>query len=205
MREALLEAQRALDEDEVPVGCVIVHKGTVVGRGHNRTNVEKNATRHAELVALDKLRHSSLCAEMGGLEALMQQSELYVTVEPCIMCAAALMLVHVGAVFFGCHNDRFGGCGSTMDVVDTFAKPVQQLAEGAGPSSSGKRWTSSSPAPLVQIRRSAPRSYPYHSGLLRDEAVQMLRNFYGRPNPNAPVEKARTRTTHKFQTLEGSK
>ena len=54
MRAALLEAQCALDEDEVPVGCVIVHNGSVVGRGHNRTNIEKNATRHAEVVALDE-------------------------------------------------------------------------------------------------------------------------------------------------------
>ncbi|KAJ1399659.1 tRNA specific adenosine deaminase [Ochromonadaceae sp. CCMP2298] len=101
MRLALKEAESALESGEVPVGCVIIDaRGEVLSTGFNKTNHFRNGTRHAELVAMDKLI-------------------LYVTCEPCIMCAAALSKVGIQWVYFGCHNDRFGGNGSILSVHNT--------------------------------------------------------------------------------------
>mmetsp|Transcript_22156 Transcript_22156/g.87901 ORF Transcript_22156/g.87901 Transcript_22156/m.87901 type:complete len:264 (-) Transcript_22156:43-834(-) len=105
MGRALTEAERALDAGEVPVGCVVVRDdGVVVASGHNRTNATLNPTQHAELVAL----------ATEGVE--WRRCAIYVTCEPCIMCAAALSFVGVRACFFGCRNDKFGGCGSIVSV-----------------------------------------------------------------------------------------
>ncbi|EGD74491.1 tRNA-specific adenosine deaminase, partial [Salpingoeca rosetta] len=117
MEAAVAEAQRALAEGEVPVGCVFVDdNGNVQAAGRNQTNIEHNATRHAELVAFD-----DCVARCGGdvekAKDIVASCTLYVTVEPCVMCAYALRLLGVTRVVFGCHNDRFGGCGSTMDVA----------------------------------------------------------------------------------------
>eukprot|EP00043_Microstomoeca_roanoka_P016311 m.166046 g.166046 ORF g.166046 m.166046 type:complete len:171 (-) comp16435_c4_seq4:1416-1928(-) len=117
MEAAVDAARRALDEGEVPVGCVYVDpQGNVRGVGRNQTNATHNATRHAELVAFDD------CVEKCGGDVakaceIIKQCTLYVTVEPCVMCAHALRILGVRHVIFGCHNERFGGCGSTLDVA----------------------------------------------------------------------------------------
>jgi len=120
MHEALAEARLALAENEVPVGCVIVHNDTdsILARGRNRTNIEKDATRHAELVAYDALLHANEY-DVEAVTTLLRASTLYVTVEPCIMCAYALRLMGLTEVHFGCRNDRFGGCGSVVEVHTT--------------------------------------------------------------------------------------
>ncbi|KAJ2749420.1 tRNA(adenine34) deaminase [Coemansia pectinata] len=110
MKQALSMANEALDTKEVPVGCVFVHNNQIVGRGRNETNATKNGTRHAELVAIDRMLAS------GFPLTSFPQTTLYVTVEPCIMCASALRQINIGLVVFGCHNDRFGGCGSVLHV-----------------------------------------------------------------------------------------
>ena len=113
MGEALREAEVALAASEVPVGCVYVHpERGVVMRGHNRTVASCNNTRHAELEAADRflLGGGELCA--------LAESTLYVTVEPCIMCAFGLRQLGVRRVVFGCRNDKFGGCGSVLSVHD---------------------------------------------------------------------------------------
>eukprot|EP00600_Ochromonadales_sp_CCMP1393_P018233 CAMPEP_0175024612 /NCGR_PEP_ID=MMETSP0005-20121125/16568_1 /TAXON_ID=420556 /ORGANISM="Ochromonas sp., Strain CCMP1393" /LENGTH=174 /DNA_ID=CAMNT_0016283193 /DNA_START=20 /DNA_END=547 /DNA_ORIENTATION=+ len=116
MRLALNEAEVALDRGEVPVGCVFVDdQNNVITVGHNMTNESKNGTRHAELVALDKLLFDADVEKSKLLETL-RSSRLYVTCEPCIMCAAALSKIGIRHVFFGCHNDRFGGNGSILSV-----------------------------------------------------------------------------------------
>ncbi|KAM7395926.1 hypothetical protein PAMA_007278 [Pampus argenteus] len=115
MSSAFDMAKDALDSGEVPVGCLMVYDGEVVGKGRNEVNETKNATRHAEMVALDQLldwcRHSNL-----NVRSVCERTALYVTVEPCIMCAAALRLLSVPVVVYGCSNERFGGCGSVLDV-----------------------------------------------------------------------------------------
>eukprot|EP00937_MAST-01D_sp_MAST-1D-sp2_P005659 g5659.t1 len=119
MRLAIAEGERALAEGEVPVGCVLVLPGAggepdvVVGAGGNKTNEKLNATRHAELEAIDNV----LLRSSGRYDcATLRHCELYVTCEPCIMCAGALAEARVRRVFFGCRNERFGGCGSVLSL-----------------------------------------------------------------------------------------
>lgn len=97
------------------MGCVVVYMNHVIGTGRNEVNETKNATRHAELVAIDQVK---LWSENRGLcfEDVVRNCHLYVTVEPCIMCASALRYLHVSKVVFGCANERFGGCGSILNV-----------------------------------------------------------------------------------------
>ena len=113
MKEALREAQRALDENEVPVGCVIVSQsGDILTRGHNKTVESRNPTQHAEIVSLNKIFRER---PNDALEAL-RNSEIFVTVEPCIMCTSALLKTGIRKATFGAYNDKFGGCGSVLDV-----------------------------------------------------------------------------------------
>ncbi|KAM4528961.1 tRNA-specific adenosine deaminase 2 isoform 2-T3 [Fundulus diaphanus] len=115
MSRAFEMAKDALENGEVPVGCLMVHRDQVVGKGRNEVNETKNATRHAEMVALDQVldwcRHHNL-----DVRSVCERTVLYVTVEPCIMCAAALRLMNIPLVVYGCRNERFGGCGSVLDV-----------------------------------------------------------------------------------------
>ena len=116
MRLSLEQGELAVAAGEVPVGCVYVCRGAVVGTGFNATNAELDATRHAELVAADAM----LLAQVGAPDSSPERRaeavdfsacDLYVTCEPCIMCADALGHLGIRRVFFGCCNDRFGGCG----------------------------------------------------------------------------------------------
>ncbi|MEQ2297160.1 tRNA-specific adenosine deaminase 2 [Ameca splendens] len=115
MGRAFEMAKDALENGEVPVGCLMVHRDEVVGKGRNEVNETKNATRHAEMVALDQVldwcRHSNL-----DVRSVCERTVLYVTVEPCVMCAAALRLMNIPLVVYGCRNERFGGCGSVLDI-----------------------------------------------------------------------------------------
>ncbi|KAJ1634598.1 tRNA specific adenosine deaminase, partial [Pavlovales sp. CCMP2436] len=119
MRLALGEAKQALAAAEIPVGCVIVRDadGVVVGRGHNNTVATGNATRHAEFEAIDNaLRRAGPGATPAELFA---GCTLYVTCEPCVMCAAAVRFAGFRRVCFGCRNDKFGGCGSALPIHRT--------------------------------------------------------------------------------------
>lgn len=109
MREALRMAEKAIALGETPVGCVIVHEGEVVGSGMNETNKSLNGTRHAEFLAITELVSSHP-------PAFLQLADLYVTVEPCIMCASTLRQFGIRSVFFGCGNERFGGTGTVLSV-----------------------------------------------------------------------------------------
>ena len=116
MMLAVDQGNAALEAGEVPVGCVIVMTGNdgierVIAEGHNLTNAAKDGSRHAELVAMDKL----LLSKAGGFSVEdFSRCDLFVTCEPCIMCSAALAMVGIRRVYFGCRNPRFGGCGSVL-------------------------------------------------------------------------------------------
>jgi len=118
MRVALKQAYLALEHGEVPVGCVVVWKDEIIAKAYNHTNIESNATRHCEIVAIDRILNE--IDEKTGKKrfdkSVLKECTLYVTVEPCIMCASALNLVHFGKIYFGCHNERFGGCGSVLHL-----------------------------------------------------------------------------------------
>jgi len=111
MRLALAEAARALEEGEVPVGCVIVHDGVIVGRGHNLVERLRDATAHAEIVAIG--------AASTTLDSWrLAECTLYVTLEPCAMCAGAIVLARVGRVVYGALDPKAGACGSVLNVLD---------------------------------------------------------------------------------------
>jgi tRNA-specific adenosine deaminase 2 len=242
MRRALQVAQRALEEGEVPVGCVIVlpasssstsigaiteenqrsetggpqsdscvavtvaDDSVIIGHGANQVNACRDATRHAEIVAIDRmltraastdqLRLPQHLLQRPGTETSpssdwddawvnvpddplhwknehgwrgtsnsrtygmddLDRSTLYVTCEPCIMCAAALALVKIKRVVFGCRNDKFGGCGSILHMHQ-------------GDNSNDKD------------------CYEITGGVLEREAIALLRSFYNRENFHAPENK----------------
>ena len=110
MRLALREAERALEHDDVPVGAVVVRAGEVVGAGHNERELRQDPTAHAELLALrEAARH------LGSWRIL--DSVLYVTLEPCAMCAGAIVLGRVTRVVFGAADPKAGAAGSVLDVL----------------------------------------------------------------------------------------
>ena len=111
MRAALDEARLALDSGDVPVGAVVINlSGDVIGRGHNRREADKDPTAHAELIAL---RHAA--AELGSWR--LEGCTLVVTLEPCTMCAGALVLSRAVRLVFGAHDAKAGAVGSLWDVV----------------------------------------------------------------------------------------
>jgi tRNA(adenine34) deaminase len=110
MRLAIREAERALDHDDVPVGAVLVSGGEVVGAGHNERELRQDPTAHAELLALrEAARH------VGSWRVL--DSVLYVTLEPCAMCAGAIVLGRVPRVVYGTIDPKAGAAGSVLDVL----------------------------------------------------------------------------------------
>ena len=110
MRLALREAGRALEHDDVPVGAVIVSGGEVIGAGHNERELRQDPTAHAELLALrEAARH------LGSWRIL--ESVLYVTLEPCAMCAGAIVLGRVARVVYGTADPKAGAAGSVIDVL----------------------------------------------------------------------------------------
>jgi tRNA(adenine34) deaminase len=110
MRLALLEAEEAAREGEVPVGAVIVHEERVIGRGHNRTEASQDPTAHAEILAI------GAAAEALGSWRL-EGCALYVTLEPCHMCAGAIVLARIERLVFGATDPKAGACVSLADVV----------------------------------------------------------------------------------------
>ncbi|XP_059610606.1 tRNA-specific adenosine deaminase 2 [Phlebotomus argentipes] len=108
MEEALKQAREALVRGEVPVGCLFIRNGEIVATGGNEVNDTKNATRHAEMICIDKVLQ--MAEEKGeDFRCVFREVSVVVTVEPCIMCLAALSELHVREILFGCVNDRFGG------------------------------------------------------------------------------------------------
>lgn len=110
MRAALREALASEANDEVPVGCVIVHDGTIVGRGHNQVEALQDATAHAEILAI------------GAASTALQSWRLidctmYVTLEPCAMCAGAIILARLPRLVYGAADPKAGACGSVLDVI----------------------------------------------------------------------------------------
>ncbi|MFN3466481.1 MAG: tRNA adenosine(34) deaminase TadA [Candidatus Brocadiales bacterium] len=111
MRLALKEAEKALEEDEVPVGAVIVHDGHVIARAHNQREKLKDPTAHAEMIAITQ---AASYLENWRLEGVT----LYVTKEPCIMCAGAIVQARLTNLVFGAADEKGGACGSVVNLVE---------------------------------------------------------------------------------------
>jgi tRNA(adenine34) deaminase len=110
MRAALAEAEAAAAEGEVPVGCVVVHEGRIVGRGRNRTEALKDPTAHAEIVAIGAAATALENWRLTG-------ATVYATLEPCLMCAGALILARPDLVVYGARDPKFGCLGSQYDIA----------------------------------------------------------------------------------------
>jgi tRNA(adenine34) deaminase len=110
MQVALREARAAAADDEVPIGCIVVHEGIVIGRGRNQVEGLQDATAHAEILAIG--------AASNALRSWrLNECILYVTLEPCAMCAGAMILARVGRLVYGAQDPKAGACGSVLDVI----------------------------------------------------------------------------------------
>lgn len=122
MRMAIAQAEKALAENEVPIGAVVVRKGVVVGEGYNRREYGKNALYHAELTAID-----DACKRLGGWR--LWECELYVTLEPCPMCAGAIINSRIRRVVYGCRDKK---AGSVQSVINLFELPYNHKPQYEG-------------------------------------------------------------------------
>lgn len=120
MTQALLEAQRAFDESEAPIGAVVVFENKIIGRGYNRTISLEDPTAHAEMIAITS------AAETVG-DWRLENCDLYSTIEPCIMCAGASVIARMRHIYYGAPEPKFGGCGSILDIPNE-----QQLNHNCG-------------------------------------------------------------------------
>lgn len=166
MGVALFIAYRALRTNETPVACIMVERNTdrILSVGFNGTNDTLNGTRHAEFLAIDEILVRYIPKAHHGdseyIKTYFQNVILYVTVEPCIMCASALKQIGIKYVVYGCGNDRFGGNGTVLTVN-------QDAIDGKN------------------------GNYNSYGGILRTEAIHLLRNFYTQENSLAPIPKAK--------------
>ncbi|GJX95949.1 APOBEC/CMP deaminase [Tanacetum coccineum] len=159
MKRALEQAKIAFDSLEVPVGCVFVMDGKLIVMLTLPTwPLKLQATRHAEMEAIDVLLEQWKEEGLTKAEVAERFSKcyLYVTCEPCIMCAASLSFLGIKEVYYGCANDKFGGCGSILSLHTS--------------STSGE-----------DVGR---KSYKCTGGMMAEEAVSLFRNFYELGNPN---------------------
>ena len=111
MKEALKQAKKAYALGEVPIGCVIVHEGKIIGRGYNRRNTDKNTLAHAEITAINK------ASKVIG-DWRLEECTLYVTLEPCQMCAGAIVQARIPEVVMGCMNPKAGCAGSILNILE---------------------------------------------------------------------------------------
>lgn len=110
MRQALEEARKSLEKDEIPIGCVIVKEGQIIGRGHNAREELNQAIMHAEVMAIKEAN------QVEGNWRLLDTT-LFVTIEPCVMCSGAIGLARIPQVVYGATNQKFGAAGSLYDIL----------------------------------------------------------------------------------------
>jgi tRNA(adenine34) deaminase len=111
MFTALQEAEQALSEEEVPVGAVVVHKNKIIGRGRNQVELLKDPTAHAEIIALS-------AAGNYLRDWRLNECDVYVTLEPCIMCTGALLSSRINNLYFAAYDPKYGACGSLYNLAE---------------------------------------------------------------------------------------
>jgi len=163
MELALQEAKKSLEHGEVPVGCAIVdtNTGRVLGSAHNEGKTTNDGTQHCEIILLERSLMDLSDKEIGN-------STLYVTCEPCIMCAYAIRLCRIPKVVFGCANAQFGGCGSITSLQKNSAA-----------------FTSSG----IEIQDVC--SFSVVKGIRSTEALSLLQRFYSGVNPHSKSKRMR--------------
>lgn len=110
MFAALQEAEKALENDEVPVGAVVIYKNKIIGRGYNQIEKLKDATAHAEMIAL-----TAASSYINNWR--LNECEIFVTIEPCIMCTGAMLASRIKRLYFGTFDPKFGACGSLYNLA----------------------------------------------------------------------------------------
>lgn len=113
MKEALKEAKKAYKELEIPVGCVIVKDDKIIARAHNQKEIKKDTTKHAEIVAIQRASK-----KLGAWR--LENCDMYVTLEPCSMCAGALIQSRVRKVYIGTMDEKTGSCGSVFNLLEDY-------------------------------------------------------------------------------------
>lgn len=113
MKKALLEAKKAYDKEEVPIGAVIVKDGKIIARAHNLKEIEKDTTKHAELLAIQKASK-----KIGAWR--LSECELYTTLEPCSMCAGAIINARIKKVYIGAKDEKTGAAGSVLNLFEDY-------------------------------------------------------------------------------------
>ncbi len=113
MKEAIKEAIKAYKIEEVPVGAIIVKDGKIIARAHNKKETKKNATSHAEILAIQKA-----CKKLESWR--LTDCEMYVTLEPCSMCAGALINARIKKVYIGTEDTKTGACGSVLNLLEDY-------------------------------------------------------------------------------------
>ena len=113
MKEALKEAKKAYDKEEIPVGAVIVKDGKIIARAHNSKEISKNAVSHAEILAIQKA-----CKKLESWRLL--DCEMYVTLEPCPMCAGAIINARISKIYIGTDDEKTGACGSKLNLLEDY-------------------------------------------------------------------------------------
>ena len=111
MKYALREAERAFEQNEVPVGAIIVYKNAIIAKGYNQVEMMHDPTAHAEMIALT-------AAAAHQENKFLKDCVLYVTMEPCPMCAGAIVLSRIPTIVFGCYDPKMGASGSVMNVTE---------------------------------------------------------------------------------------
>ncbi len=113
MKEAIKQAKKAYDKEEIPVGAVIVKDGKIIARGYNKKEEKKDTTQHAEIIAIQKASR-----KMGAWR--LQDCEMYVTLEPCAMCTGALIQARLKRVYIGTMDPKTGACGSVLNLLEDY-------------------------------------------------------------------------------------
>lgn len=153
MQQALKEAQKAYDGDEVPVGAVVVMENKIIARGHNQTERLTDSTAHAEIIAL-----TSAFNYLGS--KYLPEATIYITVEPCLMCAGALYWSKIGRVVYGADDEKNG---------------YRRMTPAPSPGHPGNP---------IGINPSAPGPWPFHpktelvKGVLKEECARLMREFF---------------------------
>ena len=170
IEESFKYCGKAIENGEIPVGCVFVHNKTkqILYGSHNLTNKTKNANAHCEINCIkyfeshlpfkieikNEKENKKEFIEYSKIEDLLSNCTLFVSCEPCIMCAYALNLVHISGVYFGCYNEKFGGNGS-----------------------------------IISIHKDPSFPYKSEGGFLKEKAINYLKDFYAVGNAHAPENK----------------
>ena len=123
MKLAIKEAKKAREKYEVPIGAVIVKEGKVISRGYNLRESKQNSLKHAEIIAIDKA-----CKKIGNFR--LEDCELYVTVEPCLMCSGAIVQSRIRKVYFGACDEKYGAVTSVANAFDIKSNHKVEFEEG---------------------------------------------------------------------------